>query len=169
MNAALATAAISAPTISLDEAAEFAWLEADLLDRHDYAPWLALWTADGRYIVPIDREGDAHEARLNVAFDDAAMRAARVRRLRSGFSMSSAPAARTVRTVSRFVRLPAVDGEWAMRAAMHIVEYKYQRTRVLAADVEYALTRYDGALRLARKVVRLVNSDDALHGIGYLF
>lgn len=169
MSVALATAAMAAPAIGLDEAAAFAWLEADLLDRHDYAPWLELWTEDGRYVVPIDREGEDHAARLNTAFDDAAMRAARVRRLRSGFSMSSAPPARTVRTVSRFVRLPDADDLWAMRAAMHLVEYKYQRTRVLAADVEYGLTREAGALRLARKVVRLINSDDALHGIGYLF
>lgn len=155
--------------IALDEAAAFVWLEADLLDAHDYKPWLALWSAGGRYIVPIDREATDHAAVLNVAYDDGAMREARVKRLRSGFSMSSAPPARTVRTVSRFRPLDDEPGALALRAAMHLVEYKYARTRVLAADVEYRLVREEGALKLDRKVVWLINSDDALHGIGYLF
>lgn len=154
--------------ITLEAAAAFAWLEADLLDRHDYLPWLGLWAPGGRYVVPIGRDaGDDHAARLNIAYDDAAMREARVKRLLSGFSMSAAPPARTVRTVSRFVRL---EGEgFAMRAAQQVVEYKHQRTRVLAANVTYRLVTAEGGLRLREKVIRLINSDDALHGIGYLF
>lgn len=155
-------------TISLDEATRFIWAEADMLDRLDYKPWLPLWTATGRYTIPVEHDAQDYDNQLNVAHDDAVMRAARVKRLLSGFSMSAAPPARTVRTVSRFV----VTGEEAeaieIRAAMVLVEYKYERTRVLAADVDYRLVREDGVLKLDRKVVRLANCDDFLHGIGYL-
>ncbi len=118
--------------------------------------------------MPVDREGDDHAARLNIAYDDAALREARVKRLRSGFSMSAAPPARTVRTVSRFVPLPGGE-DFAMRAAQQIVEFKYERTRVLAAGVTYRLVATAAGVRLQEKVVRLINSDGALHGIGYLF
>lgn len=155
-------------TISLYEATRFIWAEADMLDRLDYKPWLPLWTATGRYTIPVEHDAQDYDNQLNVAHDDAVMRAARVKRLLSGFSMSAAPPARTVRTVSRFV----VTGEEAeaieIRAAMVLVEYKYERTRVLAADVDYRLVREDGVLKLDRKVVRLANCDDFLHGIGYL-
>jgi 3-phenylpropionate/cinnamic acid dioxygenase small subunit len=154
--------------ISLQEAAEFIWREADLLDDLAYREWLKLWTADGLYIVPIDRDAEDYAAALNVLYDDKGMREARVKRLLSGFSMSSAPPARPVRTVSRFRRLEGDVGSITLRAAQHLVEYKYERTRVLAADVTYRLVRTAEGLALDRKVVQLINSDDALFGIGYL-
>jgi 3-phenylpropionate/cinnamic acid dioxygenase small subunit len=154
-------------TITLDEAIQFIWREAEMLDAHDYDPWLRLWTDSGRYIVPVGRTTDDYASVLNVAYDDAEMRDARVKRLKSGFSMSAAPPARTVRTVSRFV-MQAGHG-FTVRAAQHIVEYKYDRTRMMAADVTFRVVRDGGELRLDQKVIQLINSDDALHGIGYLF
>ena len=155
--------------IGLAEAQAFVWAEAELLDRHDYLPWLAQWTEGGRYIIPIERDAEDYAAVLNIAYDDGEMREARVKRLRSGFSMSSAPPARTVRTVSRFVVETSEPGALVLRAAQIIVEYKYTRTRTLAADVSYRLVRDGERLLLDRKVVTLINSDDTLHGIGYLF
>lgn len=159
---------VSLAGITLQEAAEFVWREAEMLDRHEYGDWLALWTDGGIYAIPIDRESDDLAASLNVVLDNSEMRKARVKRLKSGFSMSSAPPARTVRTVSRFVKTADEEAGIAFRCAQHIVEYKFERTRVLAADVSFRLRRIDGALRLESKIVRLVNSDDFLWGIGYL-
>jgi 3-phenylpropionate/cinnamic acid dioxygenase small subunit len=155
-------------SIAFEEATRFIWAEADMLDRLDYKPWLALWTAEGTYTIPVDHDGQDFDNQLNVVHDNATMRAARVKRLTSGFSMSSAPPARTVRTVSRFVVTDEAADMIELRAAMVLVEYKYERTRVLAADLTYRLVREEGAIRLARKIVRLANCDDALHGIGYL-
>ena len=39
----------------LTRAIELIWREADLLDRKDYHTWQHLYTADGRYVVPIDQ------------------------------------------------------------------------------------------------------------------
>jgi 3-phenylpropionate/cinnamic acid dioxygenase small subunit len=154
--------------ITLEEATRFLWAEADMLDRHDYKPWLALWTANGRYTIPTEWDAQDFDNALNVVHDDATMRDLRVKRLVSGFAMSSAPSARTVRTVSRFVVTGEAEGAITLRAAMMLAEYKYERTRILAADVDYHLLRENGAIKLDRKVVRLINCDDALHGIGYL-
>jgi 3-phenylpropionate/cinnamic acid dioxygenase small subunit len=73
-----------------------------------------------------------------------------------------------VRTVSRFVVTGEDESHIELRAAMVLVEYKYERTRVLAADVTYRLVREGADLKLDRKIVRLANCDDFLHGIGYL-
>jgi 3-phenylpropionate/cinnamic acid dioxygenase small subunit len=159
-----------APHVALElpEAVEFIWHEADLLDAQDYAAWLALWTATGHYVIPIERDSEDHAAELNIIYDDHAMRAARVKRLSSGLSMSASPSARTCRTVSRFRRLDDIDAMAVIRCAQHLVEYKYDRTRILAADVTYRLVRAGSGIALERKVVRLINSDDALFGMGYL-
>ena len=155
--------------ITLQAAAEFIWREAEMLDRHDYAAWLALWAEDSRYVIPIEQDDEADpQDRLNIAYDDAEMREARVRRLRSGFAMSSAPSARTARTVSRFVAIADDEAGLTVRGVQHIVEYKFERTRILAGEVLYRLVRGDAGLALARKEIRLVNSDDPLWGIGYL-
>jgi len=154
--------------IDLNEATEFIWREADLLDSQNYLEWLALWTMTGHYVIPIERDENDHAAQLNIVYDDYAMRAARVQRLTSGVSMSAAPSARTVRMVSRFRAHGDVDGASVIRCAQHLVEYKYDRTRILAADLTYRLVPTGTGVAIERKVVRLINSDEALFGIGYL-
>lgn len=160
------TAAPAAPT--LQEAIAFIWAEADMLDRLDYRPWLKLWTDEGRYIIPTDYGVEDHDDRLNIVNDDAIMRQARVKRLLSGFSMSSAPPARTVRTVSRFVPIKVEAGAISLRSAMILVEYKYERMRTMAADVVYRIVATEDGLRIDRKIVTLINCTDHQHGIGYL-
>ena len=154
--------------IDFRAAIEFIWLEADLLDARDYARWLRLWTDDGRYIIPIDRDTDDYAAVLNVVYDDGAMREARIKRLGSGLSMSASPAARTVRTLSRFVIAGSAPGALDVRCAQLLVEQKRDQTHLLAADVTYRLVRRNGGLALDRKIVQLIDSDEALHGISYL-
>ncbi|SMF89864.1 3-phenylpropionate/cinnamic acid dioxygenase, small subunit [Azospirillum oryzae] len=156
----------------LTEVSAFLWQEADMLDHRDYQDWLAQWTADGLYIVPIDPDvasGPADLAdRLNYAYDDADMRAKRVARLTSGESVSTQPASRTVRSLSRF-RILADDGATVtVRAAQHLREFRKETLRDYTADVTYELVRGADGFRLRGKIVRLVNSTDALHSIGYI-
>lgn len=157
-----------ASPITLDEAMVFAWLEADLLDSASYDEWLALWTPTARYIVPIEPGVTDFENALNYAYDDAAMRAKRVDRLVSGQSVSASPVARTVRLLSRFRVLRSDAGGCAMRCAQMLTEVRRGRERTYAADVEFILLRTADGLRIQQKVVRLVNSTEALGGIGYI-
>ncbi len=154
--------------IDLAAATAFIWLEADFLDSRDYEPWLALWTEDGRYVVPIDPDTDDFAAVLNYQYDDAKMRQARVTRLRSGQSMSAVSAARTVRTLSRLRVLESGPERATIRCAQHLVEYKRETQRLYAGDLTYRLVRTPGGLKLDQKIVRLINAADALSGIAYL-
>lgn len=150
-------------------AAEFIALEADLLDSRDYAAWLALWVPDGKYVVPVNPDETNYEDMLNYAYDDAAMRDMRVRRLTSGESMSAAHAGRTLRSVSRFRLLGQNDrGDLLVRSAQQLIEYKFNRHRTYAANVEWALRPAGESFRIVEKVVRLLNGGDALAGITFL-
>ncbi len=152
----------------LTEVSAFLWQEADMLDHREYPDWLAQWTADGLYIVPIDPEAPDLADRLNYAYDDADMRRKRVARLTGGESVSTQPAARTVRSLSRF-RILSDDGTAiTVRAAQHLREFRKETLRDCTADVTYDLVRVDGGFRLKGKIVRLVNSTDTLHSIGYI-
>lgn len=157
-----------APTALLHRAVEFIWAEADLLDQKDYDSWLALWTADGHYILPIN-DSDDYENTLNLAYDNAAMRKMRTDRFKAGFSISSAPPAQTVRTVSRFVIASASDKEVKIRCGQHLVETKFGRQRVFAANVFYDLVPQANGFLIRNKIVRLLNADGILTSISYLF
>lgn len=153
----------------LCDVTRFLWHEADLLDRRAYDEWLDLWTGDGLYIMPIG-EGADFANQLNLCYDNAKMRRDRIGRFQAGFSISSAPPAVTVRTVSRIVIDRAEGDMITVSAAEHLVEDKFGRQRVWAGNVDYLLkVTEEGSFRLHQKVVRLLNSDGMLNSFSYLF
>ncbi len=161
-------APIIAGPITLAEAMEFAWLEADLLDSASYDQWLALWAPDARYVVPIDPAETDFENTLNYAYDDHTMRQKRVDRLVSGQSVSASPVARTVRLITRFRILHTEGARCEMRCAQILTEFRRGRERMYTADIVYHLLRAPAGLLIQQKVVRLINSTESLMGIGYI-
>ena len=154
--------------VTLADAMEFAWLEADLLDSAAYTEWLALWTPQARYVVPIDPAATDFENTLNYAYDDHAMRQKRVERLVSGQSVSASPVARTVRLLSRFRILHADAQGCRLRCAQILTEFRRGRERAYTGDVTYDLVRGPAGLLIGQKVVRLINATESLMGIGYI-
>ncbi len=155
-------------TEGLMEAMAFVWLEADLLDHASYDEWLALWTPEAKYVVPVEPGVQDFENSLNYAYDDAELRVKRVERILSGFSISASPVARTIRSLSRF-RLLSNDGKTIeLRCMQHLTEFRRGRERSYAADIEFRLERGPDGLKIAQKVIRLIKADHALGGISYI-
>ncbi|CAH0251545.1 3-phenylpropionate/cinnamic acid dioxygenase small subunit [Rhodococcus fascians] len=151
-------------------AIELIWREADLLDRKQYETWKGLYSEDGLYVVPIDSTGDDFDNRLNMIYDDARMRDMRVVRMTEGYAIAAVDAAITTRTVSRFVVESCADDTVHLRAAQIVVAFKRGKHDLWAGDVEYRIRLgVDGAAdRIALKVIRLVDSEDAVPAAGFL-
>ncbi|WP_280195264.1 aromatic-ring-hydroxylating dioxygenase subunit beta [Nocardia farcinica] len=168
------TDTLTAPATLTDarvlRAIELIWREADLLDRKDYHAWQELYTDDAHYVVPIDRTTDDFDHTLNMIYDDARMRGMRVVRMTEGYAIAAVDAATTTRTVSRFVPESVTDTEVVLRAAQILIAYKRGRHDIWAGDVEYRIRLGADAAadRIARKVVRLVDSEDAVPAAGFL-
>ena len=143
-------------------------LEGDLLDQGEFNAWLDLWQRDGLYVVPIDPNETDFKNTLNYACDDHHMREKRVKRLYSGESISTTPRARTLRTLSRFRLLESREDLIVVRGAQSLWEHRKGHNRHYAADITWHLAPQEGRLLITRKVIRLVNSDDVLHSIGYI-
>ncbi len=155
-------------TALLAEVTEFVWKEADVLDRKDYDAWLDMWLVEGIYILPMG-DGEDYENQLNLCYDNDKMRRLRIDRFNRGFSISSAPAADTVRTVSRIV-IDDVDGDQIkLRTAQHLIEDKFGRQRIWAADVFFTLKKTDDGFKIDRKIAKLLNSGGMLNSFSYLF
>jgi 3-phenylpropionate/cinnamic acid dioxygenase small subunit len=164
-NVNIPTADLSTP---LGRAIAFIWQEAELLDRKDYEGWGALWADDGYYVVPIDPDTTDFAATLNYAYDDARMRRLRIERFASGYSMSAADSATTVRTVSRF-SLGSTDGdEVEVHSAQLLAAYKRGATTLFAGNLTHRVRFTADGPKLVQKVIRLVNSQDALNALGFL-
>lgn len=149
-------------------AVQLIWREARLLDQKRYAEWDELWAPGSRYVIPIDPHTEDFESSLNMVYDDDRMRRMRIERLVSGYSISAVAAARTVRTVSGFVLLGSDDNAVELGSSEVLVGYRRERTFVLGADVTHRI-RLDGPRPLIeRKVIRLINSEDAVNASGFL-
>ncbi|MDA3644996.1 hypothetical protein LZ318_03555 [Saccharopolyspora indica] len=150
-------------------AIELIWREAELLDRKDYTAWNGLYSDDGLYIIPIDPHTDDFANTLNMVYDDARMRQMRVTRMIEGYAIAAVDAARTVRTVSRFVPESVSDDEVVLRSAQVLIAYKRGRHDIWAGDLVHRIRLSDdGADRIAQKVVRLVDSEEAVPAAGFL-
>jgi hypothetical protein len=55
-----------------------------------------------------------------------------------------------------------------VRAAQNIREFRKESLKHYTADLTYTLVRGEGGFKIHRKVISLINSDDALAGIGYI-
>lgn len=150
------------------KAIAFIWQEAELLDRKDYAAWSTLWSDDGYYVVPIDPEATDFAAQLNYVYDDARMRQMRIERLTSGFAMSATDASATVRTVSRFVPAHLSNDLVEINSAQVLVGYKHQTHTLFVANLTHRIRFTASGPKLQKKIVRLINSTDALNAIGFL-
>ncbi|WOP19284.1 aromatic-ring-hydroxylating dioxygenase subunit beta [Raineyella sp. LH-20] len=149
-------------------AVELIWREARILDEKDYSTWEGLFTADGMYVIPIDPDTEDFAASLNMIYDDARMRRMRVERMMQGYSPSAVAAARTIRTISRFTVDEVTDTAVTLTSAQVLVAYKRGRTDTLGATLTHTIALSPDGDRIAQKVVRLLNSEDAVDASGYL-
>jgi 3-phenylpropionate/cinnamic acid dioxygenase small subunit len=164
-NENLPTADLETP---IGRAIAFVWHEAQLLDSKNYEAWGKLWADDGHYVVPIDPDTTDFASTLNYAYDDARMRQLRIERFSSGFSMSAADSAVTVRMISRFTLVESDSDEIELRSAQLLAAYKRGTTTLFAGNLTHRIRLTEDGPRLVRKVVRLVNSQDALNALGFL-
>jgi 3-phenylpropionate/cinnamic acid dioxygenase small subunit len=170
-SATVPPAPISTTDPRVTRAIELVWREAELLDRREYVAWNGLFTEDGIYVVPIDPETDDFAAKLNMIYDDARMRQMRVARMTEGYAIAAVDAARTVRTVSRFVPESVSHEEVVLRSAQVLIAFKRGRHDIWAADLLHRIRLSDdgpAADRIALKVIRLVDSEDVVPAAGFL-
>jgi len=153
----------------LQKVTAFISTEADMLDQCEYENWHELWDDDGLYIVPVDPHEQDFLNTLNYALDDKEMRRLRVARLTGGESASTSPLPRTVRQVSRFRILKDEDNMVTVRCAQFLSEYRKEAVRYNSANLEFQLLKLGDSFKIKRKLVRIINSDDAQVTVGYIF
>jgi 3-phenylpropionate/cinnamic acid dioxygenase small subunit len=148
---------------------EFLYHEARLLDTHELEAWLALFTDDATYWVPLEQgQTDALET-SSIIHDDKTLLDLRVRQARHPRAHARLPLARTVHTVGNVLLAGESNGELKVHSTLQVVEFRNERQRLYGALVEHRLRRAGNSFRIAHKRVDLVNSEGELDGIAILF
>lgn len=140
--------------------------EADLIDRRDFEAWLALYTDDCRYWVPLE-EGQADpQHTVSLIYDDRKLLETRVRRLGHPRIHAQAPPSRTLHTVASVIVEPEPeDGRIVVRSSQIVAEYRQNRTRLFAGRCTHRLEPQGGSYRIAFKRIDLIDSEGENRGI----
>ena len=151
------------------EVEQLLYHEAWLLDHGRLDEWLALYTGDATYWIPLQADQADPLTTSSIVYDDRRLLEVRVRQFQHPRAHARVPAPRTVHQVGNVQVLEAGTNELRVASTLTLVEYRRERQRVWGALVEHRLRRIAGGLRIARKRVDLVNSEAELDGIVCLF
>ena len=170
----------------------FVYRETDLLDAHQLEDWLALYTDDGHYWIPLDWAPTPPDAdprdygtgagsdRVNLVYDDKRRLRERVGRMRGGAFWDETPPSRVVRLVTN-VQLKGeyedgVGRSHVIVASKTIIrQVRQSRENVLAGQVIHDLIETapaDGSLgpawHIYLKKITLVNAEKPLWNMTYI-
>jgi 3-phenylpropionate/cinnamic acid dioxygenase small subunit len=163
------TAQARTAAISRGEAERFLYAEARLADEHRYDEWEALWTDDGVYWVPAGPASDASpDTRISIIFDNRSRIALRVAQLKTGKRHSQDPASNLARMIGNIEITHSEPGSVETRATFIAVESRIRGLTTWAGTVHHTLTRAGNEIRMARKVVTLVNRDQPIPTLSFL-
>jgi 3-phenylpropionate/cinnamic acid dioxygenase small subunit len=151
------------------EVEQLLYHEAWLLDRGRLDEWLALFTDDATYWIPLQADQADPLTTSSIVYDDRRLLEVRVRQFQHPRAHARLPAPRTVHQVGNVQVLEAEASELRVGSTLILVEYRRERQRVWGAVVEHRLRRTSGGLRIAAKRIDLVNSEAELDGIVSLF
>lgn len=156
----------SAPALDLDRCEAFLIHEARLLDEGHFDQWLALFTSDAHYWVPIMPGQQSPHDTVSLMYDDRRLLETRVRRLADPRIYSQEPRSRTSRIVTN-LSLEAGDEAPGVlvRSKFMMVEYRREEQRLFAGTYLHRLVGGGSDIRIAMKRIDLVNCDAPLDGL----
>jgi benzoate/toluate 1,2-dioxygenase beta subunit len=146
----------------------FLYHEARLLDEQRLEEWLALFTEDATYWLPLEQGQRDPVETSSIVYDDRTLLELRVKQARHPRAHARLPLARTVHQVGN-VAVKEENSELTVNSNLVLVEFRAEKQRVWGALVEHRLRRSGEGYRIAHKRVDLVNSEAELDGIAILF
>ena len=140
----------SGPTLR-ETAEDFLYHEAALLDEWRLDEWLALFTADARYLVPTTDLPEGDPKKELVFIDDDLVRLrARVERLKSRHGHREYPWSRTRRFITN-VRIKPEGDEIFVTSSFLVYRFRMADTSPYVGWYEHRLKQIDGKLKIHHK------------------
>ena len=148
---------------------QFLFHEARLLDEQRLEEWLALFTDDATYWVPLEQGQKDPLGTSSIIYDDRTLLELRVKQARHPRAHARLPLARTVHQIGTIAVVSDSSSEISVSSNLVLVEFRSEKQRVWGALVEHRLRHAGDSYRIAHKRVDLANSEAELDGIAILF
>ncbi len=146
------------------EAAELLYREALLLDRGDFDGWLDLYTADCVFWIPAWRDDGTQtqdpERELSLIFYRGRRNLEdRIQRIRSGYSIASRVMPRVSHMIGNVLAEAVVDSRMRLDSSfiVNVHDVRTNRSHAYFGRYEHELRPENGAWKISRKVIRLMN------------
>ena len=148
--------------MTADAPADFVAMEAALLDAGRFDDWLALFSDDGRYWVPLlgARQADPH-SHQSIAFEDRLLLQLRIERLKNPRAHSQHPPSHCQHVLQRSTIEQADAGMATLRTAFVYVESRGDAQLMLAGSCCHLLVGTPAGWRIREKRVDLLNAERA--------
>ena len=147
----------------MTDIARFLYHEARLLDEKRWDEWLALFTEDAHYWVPLARDQTDAETHTSLAYEDMLLLRLRVERL--GRRPPSQHPASWSQHVLQAPDVESFAGGWRTRTPFHYTEARGDAVQMYAGVALHELADAAGAPRIRLKRINLVNCDAALPSV----
>jgi 3-phenylpropionate/cinnamic acid dioxygenase small subunit len=148
--------------VDRDALCDFIELEAELLDRQQFAAWCDLYADDGAYWVPAQKDQDSYLSHVSLFYDEKPIMKTRVARLLHPMIHCQDPKSQCVRVISN-LRLDSVsdDGTLIQVASKFIMleDRVGADRRVFGGRYLHTLRRDGSSFRIVVKRVDLTNCD----------
>ena len=146
----------------------FLFHEADLIDQRDYEGWLALFTDDCRYWIPLEENQTDPKQTVSLIYDDRKLIETRVRRLGHPRMHAQAPHSRTLHVIGNVTVDTSTSNDKSaliVRSNQIITEYRQNHTRIFAGRVTHHLEPHGDGYRISVKRIDLIESEGDNRGI----
>lgn len=147
---------------------QFVYQEARLQDEHDYEAWEQLWTDDAIYWVPANGDDIDPEKEMSIIYDNRSRIGVRVRQLMTGKRFTQEPRSSIRHFVTNIEATDRRGDDIEVGCNVMVYESNLRGETIWAARTVYVLRETDGAFRMARKRVALVNNDKPLYTLSFL-
>ncbi|MBD0322396.1 MAG: aromatic-ring-hydroxylating dioxygenase subunit beta, partial [Aldersonia sp.] len=152
------------------EAQGFLAREARLIDDGRFNDWLALFSDDCLYWVPVSAGGGDPRREVSHAFDDCRRLTDRVYWLRTGLAFSQIPASRTRRVIGNVeTTSDPVSGARLVRSNFVVHEFRAGVTKIYAGWYGHMLVPAEDDWRIKLKQVNLLDSDQMHENLTLVF
>jgi benzoate/toluate 1,2-dioxygenase beta subunit len=161
-----------APTLTRQEAEDFLYREARLLDERRFDEWLALFTQDAHYWIPCG-QGEDPTLVTHLAHDDRRQLEDRVWQLQHSRHSAQNPPSMTSHLVSNVQVEPGPDGQPTINSVFVVRELRRVQggvgeERALGGHYCHTLRWEDGAWRICLKQAWLLSRDTPISNLTFL-
>ncbi|NQU71741.1 MAG: aromatic-ring-hydroxylating dioxygenase subunit beta [Rhodospirillales bacterium] len=150
---------------------DFLIQEARLLDERRFEDWLALYTRDCWYWVPLVAGQDNPHDTVSLMYDDRRLLETRIRRFGHPNIHAQEPLSRTSHIIANVTIEKNGPGaaECIVRSKFHMIEYRRDKQRIFGGTCLHGLTRENDEFQIRWKRVDLVNSESIHDGLSVPF